>query len=125
MTEREFKTLEHISGHCEKIQEYLTVVPDVISFVNNEVLRDAVALRVLAIGELVKRLSPDFRKEAEMIEKDMGVEYPTNWKGLAGIRDFVAHEYDNLDFEIVYDTAVVEMPQLKETCDYILDKKNK
>ena len=107
MTEREKKALEHISNHCEKIQEYLSVAKDATDFVNDEILRDAVTLRVLAVGELVKRLSPEFRKEAERIENaDLRVDSVTNWKGLAGIRDIVAHEYDNLDFEIIYDTAV-------------------
>ena len=105
MTEREKKALEHISNHCEKIQEYLSVAKDATDFVNDEILRDAVTLRVLAVGELVKRLSLEFRKEAERIENaDLRVDSVTNWKGLAGIRDIVAHEYDNLDFEIIYDT---------------------
>ena len=82
---------------------------------------DAVSLRVLTVGELVKRLSPEFREEATRVEKKMGIEYTMDWRGLAGIRDYVAHQYDNLDFDIIYETALMEMPQLKNTCEYMLD----
>ncbi len=123
MTEREETVLELISGHCGKIQEYLLVAGNIDGFMCNEMIMDAVALRVLAIGELVKRLSQSFREEAKEIEKGMGIEPQTNWKGLAGIRDFVAHEYDNLDFEVIYDTALLEIPQLKSICDYLLNSK--
>ena len=115
MTEFEEQTLLKIVSHCQQIQDYLGIG----DFYKNPLVMDGVTLRVMAIGELVKRLSEEFRKETNEAEKTLG-KTVTDWRGLAGIRDFVAHQYDAVDFEIVYETATTEIKPLKEICEYML-----
>lgn len=122
MTERERRTVKLIIAHCEKIQEYMSDIESLDLFMKHEAFRDGVTLQTLVVGELIKRLSQEFRQEAAEMEKTMHVEYLTNWRGLAGIRDYVAHEYDSLDFEEIYDTVINEIPQLKRTCEYMLQQ---
>ncbi|NEQ99773.1 MAG: DUF86 domain-containing protein, partial [Cyanothece sp. SIO2G6] len=52
----------------------------------------AILYQVLIIGEATKRLSPEFRNQ-----------YPDiPWDNMAGMRDIIAHQYDRLDFEILW-----------------------
>lgn len=54
--------------------------------------RDAAALRVQAIGEHMRSLSEAFREKHP--------ELP--WRQAIAMRNIVAHEYGNLDYEIVW-----------------------
>lgn len=118
MTEFEEQTLRQIISHCQQIQDYLGVG----DFYENPLVMDGVTLRVMAIGELVKKLSQEFRREANEVEKKLGKAL-TDWRGLAGVRDFIAHQYDAVDFEIVYETAAKEINPLKEICEYLIENK--
>ena len=118
MTESEEQTLLMIVSHCQQIQDYLGIG----SFYDNPLVMDGVTLRVMAIGELVKKLPQEFRKKANEIEKELGKPL-TDWRGLAGIRDFIAHQQDAVDFEIVYETATTEIKPLKEICEYLIENK--
>jgi uncharacterized protein with HEPN domain len=60
----------------------------------------AVCLSLLNIGELTKRLSMEFRESHPEIP----------WRRMTGLRDYVAHQYDAINFKIVYDTAIIEIP---------------
>ena len=68
MTEFEEQTLRLIVSHCQQIQDYLGIG----DFYENPLVMDGVTLRVMVIGELVKKLSPEFRKEANETEKRLG-----------------------------------------------------
>ncbi len=57
---------------------------------------------ILQIGELAKMLSVEFLNEY--------VEIP--WKLIMRMRDIVAHHYGSIDYEIVWNTSVSDIPQL-------------
>jgi len=63
---------------------------------------DAVIRRLTIIGEATKRLSMEFRTNHPEIP----------WKAMAGLRDFVVHEYDVINLEIIQDVVNFELPQL-------------
>lgn len=52
----------------------------------------AILYQVLIIGEATKRLSKDLR--------DGHPEIP--WNNMAGMRDIVAHHYDEIDFDVLW-----------------------
>ncbi len=54
------------------------------------------------IGEAVKRLPP------EMLARHPGVD----WRGWAGLRDVVSHQYFNLELPLLRPTVVDELPAL-------------
>lgn len=71
-------------------------------FESNEMLKRAVCMTVINIGELVKNLSDSCRKS-----------YPTiPWKAISGFRDITAHKYQTLRMEDVYETVTVDFPNL-------------
>lgn len=55
------------------------------------------------IGEAVKALPDDVRDRHPDI----------NWKGFAGLRDVVAHQYFRLNLHMVWKTISEEMPAIK------------
>jgi uncharacterized protein with HEPN domain len=57
--------------------------------------RDATALRIQAIGEHLRKLSSTFREAHP--------ELP--WSQAIGMRNIIAHEYGDLDHEIVYNVV--------------------
>lgn len=125
MTEREIQILYKIIAHCDRISEYMNKTTDERAFLADDLLMDGVSMRILSIGELVKRLPHEFRQEAARKEGEMGVESLTDWRGLAGLRDYVAHDYDNVNYQIMYETALKEIPQLRNTCAAMLENSDK
>lgn len=74
------------------------------SFNHDEVLKRAVAMASINIGELAKQLSDGFHSE-----------HPGNeLKMAAKTRDVYAHGYYSLSFDRVYTTAVDDYPRVRE-----------
>ena len=83
-------------------------------FLNNEMLKRAISMTVINIGELIKNLTDDTRNA-----------YPDiPWKAIAGMRDLTAHKYQTLRMEDVYITAKNEFPELKQKITEILQLLN-
>jgi len=72
-------------------------------FKNDELLKRAICMTVVNIGELVKSVSNETRTD-----------YPrVLWKDIAGMRDITAHKYQTLRMEDVYNTVVYDFPELQ------------
>ena len=82
------------------------------NFLKNNERKLAMTMSILRIGELVKNLSQEFRIENPQVE----------WKKIAGFRDIIAHKYDIVDMESVYDTIKYDFPELKMQIEKILEK---
>ena len=82
------------------------------NFLKNNERKMAMTMSILRIGELVKNLSLEFRIENPQVE----------WKKIAGFRDIIAHKYDIVDMESVYDTIKYNFPELKMQIEKILSK---
>lgn len=73
----------------------------------------AILYEFIVIGEATKRLSADFRAEH--------LEIP--WKDMAGMRDILAHHYDEIDVELLQKTIQESIPDLLRKLEKILPKK--
>ena len=72
-----------------------------------EFLRDTqcqgdICRRISVIGEAVRRLSDDARASTPGIP----------WSRIAGMRNRLIHEYDHVDFDLVWDTVRSDLPVL-------------
>ena len=100
-----------------KIIDELDVALDMIAdkdfdtFDSDEILKRAMCMTVINIGELVKALSEDFRIEHKQIP----------WKSIAGFRDIAAHKYQTLHMQDVYHTVTNDFTELKNNIKQILE----
>lgn len=62
----------------------------------------AVLFQILIVGEATKRLSRELRSEHPQID----------WSGMAGMRDFVAHQYDGISMELLWEVIQFNLPEL-------------
>lgn len=80
-------------------------------FMRNEIIKRAVAMVAVNVGELVKRLSDEFRANNSHIA----------FRDAARFRDIVAHKYDTLKMDDVYDTMINDFPEMKNQIEKILE----
>jgi uncharacterized protein with HEPN domain len=65
-------------------------------------LQDAIIHRLLIIDEASKRVSEITRQTLPAIP----------WAAISGMRNRLVHEYDEIDLDVVWDTAVNGLPSL-------------
>lgn len=86
---------------CENAAEFIRDV-DSVTFFDDIKTQSAVMHQLLIIGEATKRISMDFRQHHSEIP----------WRKMAGMRDNLIHEYDNVDLDGVWDTVTQDLPAL-------------
>ncbi len=77
----------------------------------NDEKQAAILYRLIIIGEATKRLSDKFREQYPMIP----------WRQMAGLRDVVIHDYDELDFDILWNVIHINLPDILPEIQAILD----
>jgi uncharacterized protein with HEPN domain len=80
------------------------------AFLQNEMLKRAIGMTVINIGELIKNVTDEMRARHPEVP----------WKQVAGFRDITAHKYQTLRMEDVYQVVVEDFPSLKEQLKKIL-----
>ena len=83
------------------------------SLLSDEMRLSAILYQILIMGEATKRLSSEFRQENSHI----------SWKEIAGIRDKLIHDYDNVKLDVVWDVISIEIPELLKQIQLLLPKK--
>ena len=73
-------------------------------FIQDWKTRSAVLYQITVIGEAVKRLSKEFRADHSEIP----------WALIAGMRDNLIHGYDLVDWDEVWKTSTVDVPELSD-----------
>ena len=62
---------------------------------------------IIQIGELANRLSDDTKESSRNIP----------WRAIRGMRNLHAHDYENVDLEIVWNTLLEDIPALKKSLE--------
>ncbi|MBZ0308015.1 MAG: DUF86 domain-containing protein, partial [Anaerolineae bacterium] len=75
----------------------------------DEMIQFAVIRVYEVIGEIVKRLPADLREDNPQID----------WRKLAGFRDFLSHNYDEIILEFIWQ-VVEDLPTLREAVEAVL-----
>lgn len=109
--ERDRAIVEHILRYCRDVE---TAHDDFghsrTRFDNSTTYQNAIAMCILQIGELVNHLSEDFRTEHDSIP----------WRKIRGMRNYVAHEYGTIDFDVVWYVSNDSISELRSFCqDYL------
>lgn len=85
---------EAVRRFCETIRED--------EFLQDELRQSAVLQKLIVIGEAVSRLPFDFRDRHPDIE----------WDDIVGFRNIAVHEYFAVLWQIVWNTAMQDVPEL-------------
>jgi uncharacterized protein with HEPN domain len=83
------------------------------AFDRDPMLRDAVAARLIQIGQSVK----DAQAEGLDLPR---LQPETPWRSIAGMRDRLAHKYWLLDAAIVWSVVQNDLPKLRKAVGQIL-----
>ena len=93
--------------YIEKISEDLKFINknmkdvDFKEFDQNILLQDSMMFRMVQISENAKKLTEEYKEKHEDIP----------WGKLNGLRNYIVHDYGNMDLGIVYETLTENIPE--------------
>lgn len=106
--------LKHILDAVEDIESSIKSITKG-KLKKNKDIKDATIRRIEVIGEAVKNIS-----------KELKIKYPeVEWKKIAGSRDVMIHAYFNVDLDVVWNIAKIDLPVLKKQIQQILEAETK
>jgi len=109
---RDDTTLLDIARAARRVLEFKQGL-DKTAFLNDPKTQSAVLHQLLILGESVKRLSDEFRDQHPAIP----------WRLMAGMRDKLIHEYDDVDLDEVWNVAEKDVPHLVQWLEPLLPSK--
>jgi uncharacterized protein with HEPN domain len=68
----------------------------------NQVLMDSMCFRLIQIQENAKKLSEVYKLAHSKIQ----------WRDIAGLRNYIVHDYGNVDLSILFSTLTSDIPNL-------------
>ena len=110
LNNKDRQILDHIVKYCDEVDLAISEYGnDKETFLNNPVFRNACAMPIMQIGELAKRLSPEFCQSTPNIP----------WKAIKDIRDLFAHDYRSMNKDMIWMTAIKNIPELKQNIEQL------
>ena len=73
-------------------------------FQHDERTQLAILYEITILGEVVKRISTEFRNKHTTIQ----------WRRIAGMRDRLVHDYDEVKLDLVWEVVKTNIPELLE-----------
>jgi uncharacterized protein with HEPN domain len=84
-------------------------------FLDDTKTQDAVIRSLEILGEATKKLSPAFRESHPEIP----------WKGMAGVRDKLIHDYFGVNIDIVWQIVRDQLPELADQVEAALEDESR
>ena len=92
--------LEHILECIARVQRYTANGRE--AFLADEMTRDAVFRNLQVLSESCMRMSSEIRERRGEID----------WKGIAAFRNFLVHDYLNIDLDKIWEIIQIDLPPL-------------
>lgn len=111
---RNLTVLLHMKEYCEQIDKTFDMFgKNIEAFNSNVIFRNAISMPIFQIGELVNHLTEDYIQATKN---------NINWNEVRGMRNRFAHGYYDMDYSIIFDTAIKDIPVIKEFIDKEIEK---
>lgn len=105
--DRKTTILLHIQKYCTEIEENFKFFgTQVDTFKKNNIFRDSISMKIFQIGELTKELDKEYKNFIKETENKVP------WKSIIRMRERFAHHYGDMDLEIIFNTALNDIPKL-------------
>ena len=107
----DLERLFDIKEAIEKIEKYF----DKNKIIRDELLQAAIVRYLEIIGEAGRHLSDETKNRSP----------ETEWSKIISFRNFVVHNYFDVDWEIIYKVIGEDIPKLKEQIKTLIEKNPK
>ena len=111
MNKRDKNVLFKLKEEAEVLLE-MTDGYDLQGFLDSEVLKRAVSMTLINLGELVTRLTDEFKQQNPAVP----------WRDVTRLRNVAAHGYDALDMEKIWQTVIEDVPPFLTQLGEILQR---
>lgn len=101
--------VEHILDAIAEVEKYLTNV-SFDEFLANSEKRFATIKQIEIVGEACSRITPELRTAHPEIE----------WKSIKGFRNISIHEYFDMNYDIIWEIIINDLPVLKQQFSEVL-----
>ncbi|MGM9936370.1 MAG: DUF86 domain-containing protein [Candidatus Ornithomonoglobus sp.] len=111
MNNRDNIILKKIIQYADEIQATIDRFSLTIDkFASDFVVKNAISMCILQIGELVGNLTEDFKTANNSVP----------WREIKAMRNIAAHNYGEIDVNILWETAIYDVPDLRAYCSSIV-----
>jgi uncharacterized protein with HEPN domain len=109
---RDLTVLKKIVRYCNEVDATNEHFGDSLENLQNDfIYKNAAAMCVLQIGELISHLTDEFLAENPSVP----------WGQIRGMRNIAAHRYGEFDLAVLMEVMRNDTPALREYCQTILD----
>ena len=113
MSEDYLNYIQHINDECIFILS-VSVNLKKENFIDDEIVKRAIVRSLEIIGEASKKIPADYKVKWNSIQ----------WKNMAGMRDRLIHDYQGVNYSIVWDVVKNKIPELQLQIRELLDREN-
>ncbi|MDR1314218.1 MAG: DUF86 domain-containing protein [Deltaproteobacteria bacterium] len=108
---RDTNIIIRIDRYCDQIFEAMSWYENSIDVLKtNHLYKDGIAMKFQQISELSQHLTNEFTREHGSLP----------WQSIKGLRVVFAHRYETLNYDTMWETMTVKIPELKLFCTDIL-----
>ncbi|MBO4914377.1 MAG: DUF86 domain-containing protein [Oscillospiraceae bacterium] len=109
MLSPDLQRIAHIRDYCVEIEKTIERYGKTFEVFNQDAdYQRSVSFSIMQIGELSSKLTEEYRSAtASRIQ----------WGPVKGMRNLVAHDYANVSQDIIWETAITDIPVLKAFCE--------
>jgi uncharacterized protein with HEPN domain len=104
--------LKHILRCISRVEEYSATGRE--TFFASPLIQDGVIRNLQTLAESSQRLSETIKQSWPDVD----------WKGLAGFRNVLVHDYLGVDLELIYRAVEHDLPRLRKACEAALQARN-
>lgn len=115
MNSKDQMLLSKMMEYCDQIEQTVQRFGcDFSIYEADFIYRNACAMCIMQIGELVGKLSSDITEKYSTIP----------WRGIKATRNIFAHAYGDVDLKVTWETIQRDVPELKRNCLNIVLREN-